>query len=303
MASIDDSSSAVTVMPAALPARVVRLLPLRTFAWVLLRILLTPTEPAPATAKAEPVGALAMPPAAPMPSEKMLASMSASTLMAPPAVTSESSTTAQTLFSPSTPSLPSELTAKAAPKAPAATASAPAPAMISASLLALTVTASATFTVLVRSVAVVSASISLIEPEAAPARAMAEPFCAIATANAPATVKDLMAPVELASIVKPPRALPAQMNSLASTRASVSVWMSLKARATPAATAVAEFEPPLLAMAMASAPEMVKISASSVARTRALLVTSFQFAEAAKAAAFAGSRVVITTADQSDVSA
>ena len=89
VAMIDEPSCAVTLMPAPLPSVVVSVLPLRTRASVLLRILLRPTEPARLTPMAEPLPEPATLPAAPMPSAKMLAVISALTVMGPPAVTCE----------------------------------------------------------------------------------------------------------------------------------------------------------------------------------------------------------------------
>ena len=305
-----DSSLAVTLTVPPLPSRVVRLLPFCTLAWVLLRILFRPAEPAPATAKAEPLVELATPPAAPMASAKIVESISALTVIAPPAVTSEFSMSAQTVFGSR--SLPRSLIENAAPNAsaaavlllevPMATATAPAPAMISAELMAVTETASPARTVLLRIVAVVSASISLSEPEPAPATAKPEPFLASATDTAPATVKDLMSPVDSAATVSPPFAPTAQIRSLLSTNASVSVWMSLKASAIPADTAKAVPDCGPLAMPTANAPAMVRISESSPARTSASLRTRLQSDDAAKSATVAGSRLVVNTSSHSAVS-
>ncbi len=95
VALIHEVSCAVTVTPAPLPDEA-SVLPLRARAWVLLRILFSPTEPAPATPTAEPLLELAMPPAAPMPRLKIPPSMSASSVMLPFAWTLDWSTSAQT---------------------------------------------------------------------------------------------------------------------------------------------------------------------------------------------------------------
>ncbi len=157
---------------------------------------------------------------------------------------------------------------------PMATATAPAPAMISESFVARTVIAPPASTVLLRSVAVVSASIWLLEPEPAPE--IASPLCwaeAFAAANEPASVKALILPVASASIERVPSAPGCQVIVLVSTRASVSVAISLTATATPT-DAAAALSPPPLAMATDRLPAMAKMSAASVARTRASLVTS-----------------------------
>src|SRR5215208_2606584 len=288
VALIHDSSDAVTLMPAPLPASVVSVLPLCTNACVLLRILLMPIEPATSTAMPASVLEPATLPAAPMPSAKMPASISASTVIAPAAVTSESSISAQTRLPSPSPSI--VLMANDAPIATAAAvplpataneiATAPAPAMISESLLAATVTAPPASTVLDRRMAVVSASIWLTEPEPAPAPATPLPCClAAAAANAPATVNAWMLPVEVASMRSSPvtRKSPLSVSrshviSLDSTSASVSVVILLTAMATPADTAVALPVPPL-AIARDSAPAIAKISESSGPRIRTLLST------------------------------
>src|SRR5829696_8182341 len=280
VALIHDSSDAVTLMPAPLPASVVSVLPLCTSACVLLRILLMPIEPATSTAMPASVLDPATLPAAPMPSAKMPASISASTVIAPAAVTSESSISAQTRLPSPSPSI--VLMANDAPIATAAAvplpataneiATAPAPAMISESLPASTV--------LDRRMAVVSASIWLMEPEPAPAPATPLPCClATAAANAPATVNAWMLPVEVASMRSSPvtRKSPLSVSrshviSLDSTSASVSVMILLTAMATPADTAVALPVPPL-AIARDSAPAIAKISESSGPRIRTLLST------------------------------
>src|SRR5215218_9573935 len=284
VALIHDSSDAVTLMPAPLSASVVSVLPLCTSACVLLRILLMPTEPATSTA----MPASVLEPATPMPSAKMPASISASTVIAPAAVTSESSISAHTRLPSPSPSI--VLIANDAPIATAAAvplpataneiATAPAPAMISESLLAATVTAPPASTVLDRRIAVVSASIWLTEPEPAPAPATPLPCClATAAANAPATVNAWMLPVEVASMRSSPvtRKSPLSVSrshviSLDSTSASVSVVILLTAMATPADTAVALPVPPL-AIARDSAPAIAKISESSGPRIRTLLST------------------------------
>ena len=291
---IFESSCAVTRMPAPVPASVLSVLPFFTRAWVLLRILFRPTEPAPATPMAEPLVELATPPAAPMPTEKIRAHMSASTAIGPWALTVELSITAQTWFASLAVLPPSVLTANDAPIATAAAVLlpevetaieiAPAPAMMSESLVARTVTAPPASIVLLRTIAVVSASIWFSEPEPAPATAVPLPCCARPTASAPATVKALTLPDESATTCIEPAAPSCQRTLLIvlplvdSTSASVSVVILLNASAMPAAIAVALPELPPWAMPTATLPAIAKMFELSVARTSASLVSSFQFA-------------------------
>ena len=150
-ASIQELSLALTRMSllALDPLRVVTVELLRTLDWVWLRIRFTPIEPATLTANAVPVVELATPPEAPIPTAKMLAAISASTLMLPAVEMFELLTSATTRLPVPSPS--SWLTEKDPPIAtappwpcptalPIPIATAPAPAMIFAVFWALTTT-------------------------------------------------------------------------------------------------------------------------------------------------------------------
>src|SRR5262245_10300168 len=253
VASMAELSSALTLTAPLLFAAVVKVL-LVTRACVLLRILLTPAVPARATEKAEPlVDALSAAEPA-MPTLRILAVLSDSTLMSPPTVTVDWSISAQTKLS--FVSVPILLMAKAPPTAPVAavllpdlakeTDNAPAPAVISESLVACTVTASGNVTVLMRKLAVVSPVMSFVEPEPAADKAMPDFWSDSAAASAPATVKALMLPVASAMTPRSPWACGSQVSVLLSTFATVSPAISLIAMAKPMDTAVElPEEPPL----------------------------------------------------------
>ncbi len=271
---IVELSAAVTLTAAG----VASVLPFCTSASVSSRIVSTANAPAAAIPTPRPVPEPVTLPAAPMARAKMELSVAASTVIGPPAVTWESSISASaTLGVPSPPIVlianeaPSE-TAAAVPRPCASEIeTAPATATILESLLAVTVTAPSAPTVLERSVADVSASIWLIEPEPAPAAATPLPCClATAAEKAPATVKASMLLVEVASMRSSPVAPLAHWMSLDSTSASVSVVILLTAMATPADTAVALPEPPL-AMARERLPAIATMSEESGPRMRTSL--------------------------------
>ena len=175
----------------------VTVLPLRTRACVLLRILLTDSEPAPLPAIAEPPLEPPMLPAAPIARAKMSPAMSASTVTEPPALTVEFSISASSRLPSLSP--PMLLTENAAPMAPAPalpcplkpteTAMPPAALLMTDSSAAMTPTSPVpSVTVLPLMRATVSKSIRFTEPEAAPEPATPLPDPPCATATAPAIV-------------------------------------------------------------------------------------------------------------------